>query len=331
MSKKYLIPSIVVLIIMALLLGACAPEPAPTAELQPETLELELEETPIVEAVPKMLEIEDGLGRMVAIELPVERIISLAPSNTEILYAIGAADQLVGRDSVSNYPEQALGVTDIGGGWGELDTETILTMEPDLVLAAGLTAPEQIQTLEDLGLTVFAVANPTTLDELFENLMIVAQITGHEAETETLVADLVARVAAVNQKIARVSEYPTVFYELDATDPNAPWTPGPNTFHDTLITMAGGTNIGKVLGSAWAQINLEELIAQNPDIILLGDNFYGGVTPEIVAARAGWDGLSAVENDHVYIFDDDIISRPGPRLVDGLEELAKVLHPDLFE
>jgi len=340
MSKKYLISTIVGLIILTLLLGACTPETAPPEQIQPETQELEIAEEPEVEqapteepveeAAPQVIEIEDGLGRMVTIEVPVKRIISLAPSNTEILYAIGAGDLLIGRDTISNFPEQALEVTDIGGGWGDLDTETILTMEPDLILAAGLTAPEQIQALENLDLVVFVLANPTNLEGMFDNLRIVALITGHEAETESLITDLAVRVADVEEKVAGAENLPTVFYELDATDPNAPWTSGPGTFHDTLIAQAGGNNIGSVLGSAWAQINLEELIAQDPDIILLGDNFYGGVTPEIVAARAGWDGLSAVQNEQIFIFNDDIISRPGPRLVEGLEELANFLHPELF-
>ncbi len=343
MSKRYLMPIAILLITSTVLLGACTPASAPTAEAQPEIVELEDETVAAQEAVeepepetaeeaaPETLELEDGLGRPVSIELPVERIISLAPSNTEILFAIGAGDQVVARDAISNYPEKVLEITDIGGGWGDLDTETILTIEPDLVLAAALTAPEQIQTLEDLGLTVFALANPTDLEGMFENLRTVAQITGHEEETEALIAELAARVAAVEEAVASVEDRPSIFYELDATDPNAPWTPGPGTFHSTLIAQAGGINIGEVLDSAWAQINLEELIAQDPDIILLGDNFYGGVTPEVVAARAGWDGLSAVQNEQVYIFNDDIISRPGPRLVEGLEKLAKFLHPELFE
>ncbi|MBC8496154.1 MAG: ABC transporter substrate-binding protein [Anaerolineales bacterium] len=345
MSKKYLIPSTVVLIIMALLLGACAPEPAPTAEPQPEILEEEISEEPVVEqeptaepqpepveeAAPQVLELEDGLGRMVTIELPVERVISLAPSNTEILFAIGAGDQVIGRDMFSDFPEAALDITDIGGGWGEIDTETILTLEADLVLAAGLTAPEQIQTLEDLGLTVYALENPTNLEGMYDNLRTVAQITGHEEETETIIADFKARVAIIEEKVAGVEEHPTIFYELDATDPNAPWTSGPGTFMDTLITQAGGRNIGAVLDGAWAQINLEELITQDPDIILLGTFLYGGITPEDVAARAGWDNLSAVKNGKVYPFDDNLVGRPGPRLVDGLEELAKFLHPELFE
>lgn len=336
MSKRHFIFIALALLISVFLLSACTPADEPVIEQ--EAAEKQAAEEQAAESAVdsdeksiEVLEIEDGLGRMVSITLPVQKIISLAPSNTEILFAIGAGDQLIGRDSVSNYPEQALEIADIGGGWGDLDTETILTMEPDLVLAAGLTAPEQIQTLESLDLTVFVVPNPTDLEGMFENLRIVAQITGHEQDADSLIADFAARVAAVEEAVAEVEERPTIFYELDATDPNAPWTPGPGTFHDTLIAQAGGVNIGGVLESAWAQINLEELIQQDPDIILLGDNFYGGVTPEIVAARAGWDGLSAVQNEQVYIFNDDIISRPGPRLVEGLEELAKFLHPELFE
>jgi iron complex transport system substrate-binding protein len=224
-----------------------------------------------------------------------------------------------------------LEITDIGGGWGDIDTETILTMDADLVLAAALTAPEQIQTLEDLGLTVFALANPSDLEGMYQNLRTVAQFVGQEDTTESLIVELSERVAAVEAVVANIEERPLVFYELDATDPNAPWTSGPGTFIDTLLTMAGGENVGSVLEGDWAQINLEELINQDPDIILLGDFLYGGITPDDVAARAGWESLSAVQNEQVFPFDDNIVGRPGPRLVEGLEELAKTLHPELFE
>ena len=293
----------------------------------------EAETEPTEEAIPaaEMVALVDGLGRSITITLPAQRIISLAPSNTEILFAIGAGEQIVGRDLFSDYPAEALEKTDIGGGWGDLDTETILTLDADLVLAAGLTAPEQIQMLEDLGLTVYVLENPTDLPGMYENLRTAALLTGHEAETEILIEGFLARVAAVEEKVAGVEERPSIFYELDATEPAAPWTSGPGTFIDTLITMAGGTNIGSVLEGAWAQINLEELIAQDPDIILLGDSLYGGVTPEAVATRAGWEGLSAVKNENIFIFDDNLVSRPGPRLVDGLEAVAQFLHPDMFE
>ncbi|NJN43291.1 MAG: ABC transporter substrate-binding protein [Anaerolineae bacterium] len=174
-------------------------------------------------------------------------IISLAPSNTEILYAIGAGDQIVGRDAFSDFPAEALDLPDIGGGWGELNTELILSLEPDLVLAADIIALEQIQSLQDLGLPVFTLANPLTFDDLLENLKIVGRLTGHEADAEGAANTLSERIQAVEETIAISSFHPIVFYQLDSTDPAAPWTAGPGNFVDTLITMAGGANVASDL------------------------------------------------------------------------------------
>jgi iron complex transport system substrate-binding protein len=262
---------------------------------------------------------------------PAQRVVSLAPANTEILFAVGAGSQVVGRDTFSDYPSEAQAITDIGGGFAELNSELILSLEPDLVLASALSPPEQIKGLEDLGLTVFAVPNPTDFEGMYSILETLALLTGHKPEAEALIETLQARVAAVDEKIAAVTERPLVFYEVDATDPNAPWTSGPGTFVSTLIGMAGGRNLGDVLESEWAQISVEELIAQNPDIILIGDATWGGVTVEDVKARTGWGALGAIQNDQLFTFDDNLVSRPGPRLVDGLEAMAKLLHPDLFE
>jgi iron complex transport system substrate-binding protein len=277
------------------------------------------------------LTLTDGLGRTVSLPAPARQVVSLAPSNTEVLYAIGAWEQLVGRDEFSDYPPQAGEIANIGGGFGDLDLETIVSLEPDLVLASGLSPADQVQALEDLGLTVYVLPNPTDLEGMYANLRTAARLTGHEAETEALVEDLQARVAAVEEKLAGVQERPLVFYELDSTEPNAPWTSGPGTFIDTLIDMSGGRNLGAVLEGEWAQISLEVLVAEDPDVIVLGDYTLGGVTPEDVAAREGWQGIAAVQNGRVYPFDDDLVSRPGPRLVDGLEQMAQLLHPELFE
>jgi iron complex transport system substrate-binding protein len=199
------------------------------------------------------------------------------------------------------------------------------------VLAADITAPEQIEALNEVGLTVFALPNPTDLPGMYENLRTVALLTGHEAETEVLIADYEGRVTAVTETVSAAAKKPLVFYEIDGTDANAPWTSGSGTFVDTLITMSGGDNVGAVLDGAWAQISVEELIAQNPDIIILGDFTWGGVTPEDVAARESWAGLTAVQEGKIYTFDDNLVSRPGPRLVEGLENMAALLHPELFE
>lgn len=272
----------------------------------------------------------DNRGNTVTLAGPAQRVISMAPSNTEILFFVGAGEQVVGRDTVSDYPDAALAVTDIGGGFGELAMETIVAAEPDLVLASDITVPEQIAALQDVGLAVYVVPDPATLDDMYANLRTVAQLTGHEAEVEPLIAGLQARVTAVTEETAAVADRPLVFYELDSTDPNAPWTAGPGTFVDTLIAMSGGDNVGAALEGAWAQISVEQLLVENPDIIVLGDSAYG-VTPESVATRAGWEAMAAVQSGAIYPFDDNLVSRPGPRLVDGLEAMARLLHPELFE
>lgn len=304
-----------------------AEENAPEEDTAAEVVEQPTEE-PVVESTA--IELEDATGAVVTLERPAQRIISLAPSTTEILFAIGAGDQVVGREDFANYPEAVLDLPSIGGTWGELNIEAILDLEPDLVLAAPLTTVEQIQSLTDVGLTVFQVPNPSDLDGMYDLMRTVAVLTGHQEETETLIVSLQERVAAVAEVIANAETTPLVFYELDSTDPAAPYTSGPGTFVDNLITLAGGQNLGAAFEGEWVSVSAEELISQNPAVIVLGDSKYGVIADD-VAARPGWDAISAVQTGQVYPIDDDTVSRPGPRLVDGLEEMAKLIHPELFE
>jgi iron complex transport system substrate-binding protein len=301
---------IFLLTFLIVLLAACAPQATPTA-------------------APATLTFTDGLGREVILAEPPQRIVSIAPSNTEILFAVGAGDRVVGRDEFSDYPEAAKNVTNIGSAFEELNTELIVSLEPDLVLAAEINTPEQVKQLEDLGITVYYLNNPHTLEELYTNLEIVSQLTRTEPEAAALVESLQERVAAVDEKIAPVGAKPSVFYELDSTDPSKPFTAGKDTFITLLIERAGGSNIAADL-EGYPQLSLEQIVAADPEIIILGDSMWG-VTPEMVASRPGWENLSAVKNGNVVPFDDNLVSRPGPRLVDGLEQLAKLLHPDVFE
>jgi iron complex transport system substrate-binding protein len=307
-SKKVYLPLLI--LITALLLGAC---------------------TSGARHAAASITITDGMNRDVSINAPAQKIVSLAPSNTEILYAINAGKQIVGRDDLSDYPEDAKTIQSIGGSMGKLNLEAIVTLKPDLVLAAGIISPEQIKSLEDLNLTVYFLPNPETLEELYQNIETVGKLTGHAEDAAALNASLKKRVAEIEKKISSGSQTrPKVFYELDSTEPNKPWTSGPGTFIDLLITKAGGENIGASLTDEWAQISLEELIVQDPDIILLGDAAYG-VTVESLYQRAGWESLTAVKNNQIFTFDDNLVSRPGPRLVDGLETLARLLNPELYK
>jgi iron complex transport system substrate-binding protein len=275
------------------------------------------------------LKFTDGLGREVTLNGFPQRIVSMAPSNTEILFAIGAGDQVAGRDTLSDFPEEAKKATDIGSTFDALNTELIVSLKPDLVLLAEINPQEQVKQLEDLGLMVYYLKNPVTLEEMYDNLELVAQMTGHEAEATKLIESLKGRVAAVDEKIAPISSRPGVFYELDGTDPAKPYTAGKGTFITQLIERAGGHNIAADL-EGYPQLSLEQVVAADPAFIILGDARYG-VTPELIAQRPGWENLSAVKNGKVVPFNDDLVSRPGPRLVDALEELAKLLRPELFQ
>jgi iron complex transport system substrate-binding protein len=280
--------------------------------------------------IPAGLSFTDDLDRTIVLAGPAQRIVTLGPSSLESLFAIGAGAQVVGREDFSTYPEEALAITSVGSLWGELPTEAILALEPDLVIAPEIISPEQIQTLEDLGLNVYFQANPFDFEGLWKNLRTLAALSGHETEADALIANLDARLQAVLEKTAPLSYRPSVFYELDATDPQNPYTIGAGTFISTIIDLAGGYNIGQVLADPYAPISSEEVIVQNPEIIVIADAPYG-VTPQTVAERAGWDAINAVQNGAIFEFDPFLVSVPGPRLVDGLEAIAKILHPEVFE
>ena len=303
--------TLIIFLSLALLLAACGP----SAPVTPEN---------------KTMNFTDDLGNTIELAGYPQRIVSLSPSTTEILFAVGAGGQVVGRDDNSVYPEEVSNVPSVGALWDELPTEAILALQLDLVVAAQIITKDQVQALRDLGLKVYWQANPETYEDLWENIRDFGRLSGHEAEAEALIKDLSARVKAVQDKTASVSKRPSVFYELDATDPSNPWTAGSGTFIDYIINQAGGTNTASALQGDYAQISSEQLIAANPDVILMADAPYG-TTAETVSARPGWETITAVQEKALYPIDPNVMSVPGPRLVDALEETARLLHPELFK
>lgn len=312
-------------LLIALLLAACGPAAISTPQASPTLASTAM---PALTSTPTSTSYTDGLGRVVTLDHSPQRIVSLTPSTTEILFAVGAGSQVVGRDEFSDFPAQVKSLPSVGGSLGTYSTEQIVNLKPDLVIAGEINTPELVKSLQDLGLTVYYLKNPTTLDEMYAQLQLFGQITGHP--TSDVVSALKARVAAVDAKLVNVTTKPTVFYEIDATDATKPYTAGPGTFIDLLIQRAGAVNVGSTLKDQYPQVSLEQVVSLNPSIIVLGDSLYG-VTPAAVSARAGWQSLDAVKNGKIYSFDDNLVSRPGPRLVDGLEQLAKLFHPELFQ
>ena len=288
-------------------------------------LPVSAQETETLEAVI----VTDDLGREVEIPRPLTSVVTLAPSLTEMVYFLDGMDMLAGCDMYSDYPEETADLDKFTNWDSSIIYEALVAADPDLVLTAEINSMDQIKDLEDLGMTVFYFKNPTTFEELYESVLLAGEVLGKEDEAEALAAEMEERVAAVDEIMAKNTETPLVFYELDATDPTKPWTAGAGTFISMIIEKAGGKNMGDDVEGAWIQAGLETLIAADPEIILLGDYKYGN-TPEAVAARTGWDGLTAVAEGQMYGFDDNLVSRPGPRLVEGLETIAQILHPELF-
>lgn len=319
---------------LALLLSACgapATETPKATEVPAAPAATAVQAASATIAVPAGLSFTDGLGRTVKLSGPAQKIVSLAPSNTEILYAIGAGKQVIGRDDLSDYPAEVKALPSLGG-FDKYNYEKLVALKPDLVLLAEINSPAQAKQIEDLGLTVYYLSNPKTIEDMYGNLELVAKMTGHEQEAAALVEPLKARVAAVDEKIKPGTSRPVVYYELDATDPAKPYTVGPGTFIDQLIMRAGGQDMTTAAGikDAYPQVSLEQVVSSNPDLIVLGDAMFG-VSIESVGQRPGWGKLKAVTGKQVYPFDDNTVSRPGPRLVDGLEALAKLLHPELYK
>jgi iron complex transport system substrate-binding protein len=289
--------------------------------------------TPDATAPAYPVTVTDDAGRDVTFEAAPERIVSLAPSNTEIVCALDACDRLVGVTDFDDYPPEVAEVPDVVIG-AAVDVELVVEAEPDLVLAAGneLTPTEVIEQLEELDVPV-VVLYPESLEEVYADIELVGEIVGATSEADALVTDLEARVEDV---VAAVdgADRPATLYEVFHGE-GTTYTAGDGSFLASLLELAGAD---PVTGDAQGVLAAEDLVAADPELILLGTASYDPslADPEsalaAVAARPGWADLSAVREEAVVPYLDDIVTtRPGPRVVDGLEALARAIHPDRFE
>jgi len=275
------------------------------------------------------IEITDQLGRTVEFDKIPQKIISLAPSNTEILFALGLADRVVAVTDYCNYPPEAEGKESIGG-FSTPNIEKVVALSPDLILAASIHQTEVIPTLEAGGMTVFALA-PKTLDEVLEAITLVGKITGTENEASKLVAEMQTKIKAVTDKTRNLTEAqkPRVFY-VTWHDPLM--TAGSGTLHDELIQKAGGTNVARDL-TGYAGITLEAVIDANPEVIVAGVGMGTGADAPLQFAmnEQTLRNTDARLHNRVYAIDVDLAGRAGPRIVDALEQFAQFVHPELFE
>jgi len=317
-------------VVMALVLSACGGT-APAEEAQgtitePAVLGAEAPQTQTEE--PKAgqpegtvypLTVTDASGTEVTLEKAPEKLISIAPSETEVLFAIGAGDRVVGVNDWSDYPAEAADLPKVGGF--PVNIEKILELEPDLVVAGWTLNKADVEELRRLGITVYA-SEPKSIDEVLAHIREMGRIV-NSVETAEQVAQKMENdrklVADVAGNIAE-NEKKSVYIEFDVG-----WTVGKGTFMDELIAEAGGINIaGDQEG--WYEISEEMIIEKNPQVILHG--MY--VPVEMISERAGWGQIDAIVNGRMNKVDDNLVSRPGPRITEGLVEVAKAIYPEKF-
>lgn len=265
----------------------------------------------------------DAKQRQVAVPRHVERIISMAPNVTEMLFAIGLDDKIVGVTTYCDYPDAAKDKPKIGG-YSDPNMEAVLSLKPDLIIGTpDGYSKERIEMLDRTGIPVFIV-NPEKIDEMLETMLLLGKITGANETANQVVKGLRDRVEAVREKTSSIpaEKRLKVFYEI-GHDPL--FTVGPGTFLDNLITEAGGINIAGNSATPWPQYSVEAVIAKKPDVIVTALHSSSGTGTE--ASESIWNKyktIPAVQNGRIYGIDSNILLRPGPRIVDGLERLYNV-------
>ncbi len=281
------------------------------------------------------LKAQDAYGKDIAFSCTApQRIITLIPSESEIVAALGLSDKVVAVDNYTDYPADLANKEKISNSGGVYNIEKIVALKPDLVLsdsaitAKDFSGQEVDSKLASLGLRVVDLPFVHTLSDMLRNITIVGALTLTQQKAQQVVSSLQQRIDAVKNKVAGQPQHPTVYLEEDYSTPGSPYTVGSGSKEDNLIQEAGGVNIfaDNTSGGGYPQVSDEAVIKANPQVIILAD----GVNPQQVPTRTGWSVIDAVQHQHVYAIDVNLISRPSPRLVDGFEALAKDINPALF-
>lgn len=273
------------------------------------------------------VEIEDNFGNKVTLEKEPMKIVSLAPNNTEVLFALGLGDRVVGVTSYCDYPEEAKAKEIVGDFEGN-NLEKIVELNPDLVLVYGAGNEEDNKVLKDAGIKVLGFM-PETIDAVIKDIETVGKATGKNKEAAELVEAMNNKKNEILEKVKGQEEV-KVFYEI-WHDPLM--AAGKGSFMDELITLAGGKNIAEDAEGAYPQYDLEQLVERDPEVYLTAQDM-PDKTVESIKVRPGYEDISAIKNDRVYVFEGNeanVVSRPGPRIIEALEVVAKAIHPELFK
>jgi iron complex transport system substrate-binding protein len=290
------------------------------------------------EQIEALHNLVDDTGYVTSMDAFPNKIISLAPSTTEIVFALGLDDKVVAVSNYCDYPYNFSAWIEAGnmssiGDFSDPNMEVIASLEPDLIIATGGVQGETVGTLRDLGYKVL-VLNPANIDGVMQNIELVGNATGKATEAKTLIDSINSRIDAVVNTVSNAASTPTVYYEV-WYDPTSLWTAGVKAWQNELIEKAGGVNIFNDQDLDYFQSSAEAVIERSPDVIILPEEGMGKGEPfwvslDAVKERPGWDSISAVQNDRLVTVDSNTIARAGPRVADIIEDLAEAFHPELF-
>lgn len=311
MTRTYLARIGTTIVALALALTAATGCSAPSAEKPAAP-------APVAEKPAFPVTITDDTSRTVTIAAEPQRIVSLAPGNTEMLFAIGAGDRVVGVTTYDDYPAEVTKIAKVGDFAGP-NLEAVAAAKPDLVVATTGVQADIVTKLEALGATVIAV-DPTSLDALYADINELGQATGETAGAAKVVEDMKTEVAKIEARVSG-AEPVTAFVEIGQ---NPLFTVGSGTLIDELVTVAGGKNI--VTQPGYVPFSVEELVKANPAVYMATKGSMSD--PTELKKRAGYSDIAAVRDSRVIILDDNYVSRPGPRVVLGLKQIAEGLYPE---
>lgn len=270
------------------------------------------------------LEIVDGFGEQWTFEEEPERIVSLSPNDTEILFALELGEKVVGVSNFSDYPEEALEKEKIGDAEG-INLEKIIELEPDLVINYGPSDTEELERLKEAGIKVLGY-QPETIDEIMDTIKNIGEITNTRDKASDITSDIGDKRDEISDKLEGV-EKKRVFYEI-WHDPLM--AAGPGSFMDELIKYSGGINIAADAEGGYANYDLESLVEKDPEVYLTASDL-PEKTIESISKRPGYEEITAIKQGKIYLLDGNIVSRPGPRIIQALELVAKAIHPEIFE
>ncbi|MGD6794765.1 ABC transporter substrate-binding protein [Metabacillus indicus] len=313
--------SLILMLLAGILTGCAQEEQTQPASTKTEQAEKSDASFPVT--------VTDDAGNEITLEEKPEKIVSLLPSTTEILFALGLGDEIVGVSDYDNYPEAAAQKEKVGAQ--DMNAEKIIALQPDIAFLQDYHSKnhgEIIKQYESAGIKVFIVGSQTSFDQVYTAIRTIGKATDTLDKADRIIKDMEEKVAAIKEKAEEVKNPKRVWIEV-SPQPEI-YTTGKGTFMNEMLEMIGAENVA-ASEEGWVKMDEEKIVSNNPDTIITTYGYYVENPAEQVLTRSGWNSIKAVQSKEVFDVNSDLVTRPGPRLADGAEELGRLIYPDIFK